>query len=94
MLAVNTPTFSIVDPKSRRKVETLEHCFMQRIYVDKNNLPAMITAKDGLVYNAVYDCRFPEDRTKVEVIVSFQQHTYGRFAIVRIASPRTQDRKQ
>jgi hypothetical protein len=79
------PTFNIFKPCSQEKVETLKHCFMDRMHITRDKLPSQICARDGLVYLAVYDCRFPETDKPVEIIISFQQHTYGRFAVVRVA---------
>lgn len=78
------PRFSIFKPFSQDKVETLKHCFIERTLIEVDNPPAVIKPKDGLVYTAVYDCRLP--RTKnCRVIISFQQHTFGRFAVIRLA---------
>ena len=84
MAIENIPRFSIFKPYSKEKVETLQHCFMAEAVLKRDNLPATICADDGLVYNAHYDCRFPEGVEEVPVIISFQQHTYGRFAIIRV----------
>ena len=78
------PRFSIFKPYSQDKVESLQHCFIVRTELERNSLPVNIVAKDGFVYQAVYDCRFPENATKIRVIISFQQHTYGRFAVIRL----------
>ncbi len=79
------PTFSIFKgPMSDEKVESLIHCFIDRIYLDVENPPAVIKAKDGLVYTAAYDCRLPP-KGRIGVIISFQEHTFGRFAIIRLA---------
>lgn len=82
---MTVPSFSIFKPNSTDKVETLEHCHIERITIHRHDLPAMLCANDGLVYQVVYDCRIPENVKEFEAIVSFQQHTYGRFAIVRLA---------
>lgn len=81
------PRFSIYDT-SGKKVKTLIACFIQRIKFTRESVPSQILADDGLVYNAVYDCRIPNREGPIEFIVSFQKHTYGRFAIIRLASPR------
>jgi len=80
------PSFSIYkDPNSAEKVETLTSCYFLRMDIDAKNPPAIIKGSDGWVYTCVYDCRFPADTDKARVIVSFQQHTYGRFAVIRLA---------
>ena len=77
------PRFSIfVSTDSREKVKTLIHCFMSRTKIDTINPPANIKAGDGWVYQAVYDSRLPVEKN-ADVIISFQRHTYGRFAIIR-----------
>lgn len=78
------PTFSIFKPFTQDKVDSLHHCFLSRIRIDTSNPPATIRADDGWVYTAVYDSRLPVG-TNVEVIISFQKHTYGRFAVIRAA---------
>ena len=80
------PRFSILDFATGEKVKTLKSCFLKRISFTRADIPSQILASDGLVYNAVYDCRIPDRPGKIEFIVSFQQHTYGRFAVIRLAS--------
>jgi hypothetical protein len=79
------PRFSIFDMGTGEKVKTLKSCFIKRVFFTRDNIPSQILASDGLVYTAVYDCRIPDVTGKIEFIISFQQHTYGRFAIVRLA---------
>lgn len=78
------PRFSIFKPYSQEKVDTLKACHMERMKLTRNDLPAMICAKDGLVYHAVYDSRIPQTTGEFEVVISFQQHTYGRYAVIRV----------
>ncbi len=80
------PSFSIFLPFSNETVPTLKHCFLKNMTLDRADLPAQILADDGLVYTTVYDSRFPENLNKFPVVISFQQHTYGRFAVIRIDS--------
>ncbi len=78
------PSFSIYEAHdSSVKVASLKHCFIDRTKIDTTNPPAVIRGNDGWVYTAVYDTRLPLNK-EVEVIISFQQHTYGRFAIIRL----------
>lgn len=77
------PSFTIYQfGKEKKIVPTLKHCFIGRVVINTNNPPATILADDGWVYQCVYDSRLPID-TEVEVIISFQSHTYGRFAVIR-----------
>ena len=78
------PSFSIFKPNSTEKVETLKHCFIKRMVLKTCDLPAVFKAEDGHVYTAAYDSRLPL-AAEVEVIISFQAHTYGKFAVVRAA---------
>jgi hypothetical protein len=65
-------------------VDTIKHCFMANEILKRHDLPANICARDGLVYTAVYDSRIPEGLESIPVIISFQSHTYGRFAVIRV----------
>jgi hypothetical protein len=80
------PTFSIfadpLDKNNKTLVASLKTCFIKNAKIDITNPPAAIKAGDGWVYTAVYDSRLPVAK-EVDVIISFQQHTYGRFAIIR-----------
>lgn len=78
------PRFSIYKPFTTDKVETLIYCFMKRLTLKKESLPATILAEDGFVYTAVYDSRFPPEQDSYRVVISFQKHTYGRFAVIRL----------
>lgn len=87
-----TPSFNIFKPGTKaEQVDTLIHCFLQRTIFNSSNLPAFIRAPDGIVYKAVYDSRFPAG--DFEVIISFQRHTYGSFAIVRLAKEESCSRR-
>lgn len=77
------PRFSIFKPYSDEKVDTLIHCFIYNTTLKRSELPARLCPKDGLVYTCVYDSRMPEGVEDIPVVVSFQQHTYGRFAVIR-----------
>ena len=89
-----TPTFSIFKPGTKaEQVETLKHCFLERRILNKHELPAMICAKDGNVYQTVYDSKLPIDSAEFEVIISFQSHTYGKYAIVRLTREESVSRR-
>lgn len=79
------PSFGILD-KQGNKVNTLEHCFIEHMLLSVHTPPATLLAKNGSVYQAVYDnIILPQDgkEDNIKVIVSFQKHTYGKFAIIR-----------
>lgn len=79
------PAFGILN-KDGSKVETLEHCFIEHMLLSVHTPPATLIAKNGSVYQAVYDnIILPQDAKEdnIKVIVSFQKHTYGKFAIIR-----------
>lgn len=80
---MNNPTFTI--EKDNPPV-TLEHCFLKHMLINLQNPPVTVKASNGSVYQAIYDnIVIPEQGNKeaVQVIVSFQKHSYGKFAIVR-----------
>jgi hypothetical protein len=87
------PTFSIYLPNTDKDVpETLKHCWLERKIMNSNSLPAIIVAGDGNAYTTVYDSRLPQDGD-FEAIISFQNHTYGKFAIIRVAKEGTLSRR-
>jgi len=62
------------------------HCFLASILIDALNPPAILRAKDGNRYQAVYDnfaFPLPTENSIVKAIVSFQQHEDGNFAVIR-----------
>lgn len=84
------PTFNILDHGKRK--ETLIHCFLQRTTVSSSLIHTAhsIVAKNGETYSAIWDfvsypanVSYPMEKQEVSVIISFQKHTYGNFAIVR-----------
>lgn len=78
------PRFSIFLPFSTEKVPTLKSCFIKRLSILRKDIPFHILADDGFIYNAVYDCQIPLTNEPINFIVSFQTHSYGRFAIFRL----------
>lgn len=82
------PTFSIY--KDKMRVETLIHCFIERSLLSIDNPPAILRAKNGKVYQCVYDKFYlPTDKHApkvIEIIISFQSHSYGDFAVMRTAN--------
>ena len=87
-----TPSFNIFKPGTKaEQVDTLIHCFLMREIMNSKNLPSHFRAPNGIVYQAVYDSRFPAG--DFEVIISFQKHTYGNFAIVRLAKEESCSRR-
>lgn len=82
------PIWRVMD-SSGKKPDTLIHCFIQRTILDlSNGVPDSLTAMNGTVYFTIYDSfNIPEDHTKIAVIISYQSHSYGNFAIVRNYNP-------
>lgn len=82
------PTFSVY--KNQNRVETLIHCFMERSLLSVDNPPATLRAKNGRIYQCVYDKFYlatePNAPKVIEIIISFQSHTYGDFAVMRTAN--------
>lgn len=83
------PTFNILHKGVR--VETLIHCFLHRMPLKVQAImPHSVKAKNGEEYEIVWDFPLPESYTEsytTEVIISFQKHTYGNFAVIRAAHP-------
>lgn len=78
-----TPAFQILDINGKPP-ESLIHCFLERSVISIINLPPKIKAKNGKIYKAVYDnVSWKEGDELIKVFISFQQHSYGNFAIIR-----------
>lgn len=78
------PSFNVLH--NNKRVETLEHCFIEHMLLFCPDPPAYIKAKNGVAYVAVYDDIILPAETEnatIKVIVSFQKHSYGSFAIIR-----------
>lgn len=82
---LNIPSFSIY--KEGKKIDTLEHCFIEKTLLNIESPPATLRAKNGKIYQCSYDKFYLTETMKnkkiVEVILSFQSHTYGDFVIIR-----------
>lgn len=81
------PSFSIYEPNSTNKVASLKACFIKEMEFKRNDLPSQICADDGLVYETIYEDRIPQTMF-FQGIVSFQQHTHGRYAVIRVKKDR------
>ncbi len=82
---VELPPFSVLD-KDGALLPTIKHCFIEHMLISVENPPATLKAKNGVIYQAVYDSVIVDPLSKEEnitVIVSFQGHTYGNFAVIR-----------
>lgn len=85
------PSFRIYD-KNKRKIATLQHCFIKTVALVKDdycNLQGFNYA--GTFYSLVWDdsAHLPlvelEGKDSLLCAVSLQKHTYGCFAIVKPA---------
>lgn len=57
---------------------------METMVISTSFLSGTITAKNGAEYEAVYDNFILEETaTTQKIIVSFQKHTYGKYAVIR-----------
>lgn len=77
--------FSVLD-KDGALLPTIKHCFIEHMLISVKNPPPTLKAKNGMIYQAVYDSVIVDPVSKEEnitVIVSFQGHTYGNFAVIR-----------
>lgn len=82
----SNPTWNILKRDgSGEKVESLIHCFLERKILDlSDGIPVFITATGGQRYQCIYDNFYlPEDTTNCAVLISYQAHTYGNYAIIR-----------
>lgn len=78
------PSFNVLE--NGEKIPTMIHCFIEHMLLFCPDPPVSVKAKNGAVYTAVYDnLTLPtkNESATIRVIVSFQKHTYGSFAIVR-----------
>lgn len=85
------PSFNVLE--SGKRIETLEHCFLEHMLLFCPEPPIYLKAKNGVSYLAVYNNLIlptNEQSATIKVIVSFQKHTYGSFAIVRNYNPSKQ----
>jgi len=86
----STPAFSIY--RNHKRIESLESSRMEKAFLDiETALRGLSTisfeTKSGIdVYQRVYDhVKIPDDPRikKIPVIISFQVHFYGNFAVIR-----------
>lgn len=85
------PTFRIYD-KNKRKIASLEHCFVKVVAITKDDYCALQGFNfAGKFYERVWDdsVHLPlvelEGKESLLCAVSLQQHSYGRFAVVKPA---------
>lgn len=80
---VPTPSFTVKDANGKQP-PSLIHAFLSNMIIDMENPPAIIRADNGERYQTIYDSvHIKRDAKTVRVIVSFQKHIYGSYAIVR-----------
>ena len=85
----STKSFTVNDAKGNL-LPGIRHCFLAHSVVDMTNPPPTFRAANNVVYQAVYDnfILAADDYTQfVKVIISFQQHDDGNFAIIRTLNP-------
>lgn len=77
------PTFNVLESGKRK--ESLIHCFLQRTTVYSGSIQNIsnVVAKNGETYSVIWDFIAPVHNQDIPVIISFQKHTYGNFAIIR-----------
>lgn len=85
------PTFRIYD-KNKKKIQTLIHCFVKVVALTKDDYCALQGFNfAGRFYELVWDesVHLPlaelEGKDSILCAVSLQEHSYGRFAIVKPA---------
>lgn len=84
-------TFTVNDAKGRL-LPGIKNAFLAHSIIDPSDPPPTIRLPNGTVYQAVYDnflisaAPLP---AVIKVIISFQQHDDGNFAIIRPLNPST-----
>lgn len=81
------PSFGVLDSEGN-KIASIEHCFIEHRLLDLSVPPIFIKLDNGQKYQTVYDnIILPQvgegEINLVKVIVSFQKHDYGSFAVIR-----------
>lgn len=82
---VPAPSFTVKDATGKQPT-TLIHAFLSNMVIDMNDPPAIIRAANGERYQTIYDSVHVDKSVickPIRVIVSFQKHIYGSYAIVR-----------
>jgi hypothetical protein len=82
-------SFTVNDAKGNL-LPGIKNAFLAHSVVDMTNPPPNFRAANNVVYQAVYDNFYVADSEKtqfVKVIISFQQHDDGNFAIIRTLNP-------
>lgn len=76
------PSFNILHKGV--KSPTLIHSFLIRTTISLRPVPQHIKAKNGEVYRVYWDMPSLPDVDSIQAIISFQKHTYGNFAVIRL----------
>jgi len=77
------PSFTVMDTEGNL-IPTIKHCFIQHMIIPLLVPPKTMRADNGHIYQCVYDSvRIKHGQETLKAIVSFQEHTYGRFAVIR-----------
>lgn len=79
----NIPQFTLC---KENPPTTLIHAFLHKMVINCKNPPPTLKSNAGAVYQAVYeDFIIPDlcDAANCNVIVSFQKHAHGMYAVVR-----------
>lgn len=83
IFATKPKSFTVNDAKGNL-LPGIKHCFLQHMLIDPYDPPATLRASNGAIYQAVYDSvQLSATSIPIRVIVSFQQHDDGNFAIIR-----------
>jgi len=76
-------TFTVNDSNGNLK-EGIKHCFIQHMLIDPYDPPVTLRAANGTIYQAIYDSvHLSATSMPTKVIVSFQSHDDGNFAVIR-----------
>ena len=78
------PTWKITDTDGKR-IDTLIHCHLESRYILNSELCQAVEFldKNGEFYLAVWDNVKPTGNKVTQLLISFQKHIHGNFAIIR-----------
>ena len=82
------PGFSVFRGHKRLESVNRYHMEIASMNIEKAMRGESTITKHGIAYTRVYDSvRLPEDPAikQIVVAISFQEHTYGNFAVIRNA---------
>lgn len=83
---INKPKSFTVNDSNGHLLPGIKNAFLAHSLIDLESPPATIRSSNGTIYQAVYDSIVVPTKAEtsiIKVLVSFQQHEDGNFAIIR-----------